>query len=145
MTGEPIRNKVSGEESRAQIVLPDGFEYDVAEIGSASSQTHGPVQVDFATVRPVRPPAPHAATGASAPGELDSARRAVALSAPLAVQPDRRRSRAGGCSPGRWLIGRGHAGMDPMAWHGAATAYLVPLIDVVGDDGGDDAASAAHR
>jgi hypothetical protein len=47
MTGEPIRNKVSGEESRAQIVLPNGFEYAVADIGSASSHTTGPVQVDF--------------------------------------------------------------------------------------------------
>jgi hypothetical protein len=47
MTGEPIRNKVSGEESRAQIVLPAGFEYEVADIGSASSRATGPVQVDF--------------------------------------------------------------------------------------------------
>jgi hypothetical protein len=48
MTGEPIRNKVTGAESRAQIVLPNGFEYDVADIGSASSRTTGgPVQVDF--------------------------------------------------------------------------------------------------
>ena len=48
MTGEPIRNKVSGEESRAQIVLPAGFEYEVADIGSASSRsTGGPMQVDF--------------------------------------------------------------------------------------------------
>ncbi|MFL6758684.1 DUF1326 domain-containing protein [Sphingomonas sp.] len=38
--GEPIRNKVSGAESRAQIVLPDGFEYAVADIGSASSTVH---------------------------------------------------------------------------------------------------------
>ena len=45
--GEPIRNKVSGEESRAQIVLPDGFEYTVAEIGSASSRTQGPVVVEI--------------------------------------------------------------------------------------------------
>jgi len=44
--GEPIRNKVSGAETRAQIVLPDGFEYAVAEIGSASSQTQGPVVVE---------------------------------------------------------------------------------------------------
>ena len=49
MVGEPIRNKVSGEESRAQIVLPAGFEYEVADIGSASSQTTGPVQVDSRT------------------------------------------------------------------------------------------------
>ena len=47
MTGEPIRNKVTGEESRAQIVLPAGFEYSIAEIGSASSKSTGPVQVDF--------------------------------------------------------------------------------------------------
>jgi hypothetical protein len=48
MTGEPIRNKVSGEESRAQIVLPAGFEYEVADIGSASSRTTGgPMQVEF--------------------------------------------------------------------------------------------------
>lgn len=45
--GEPIRNKVSGEEARAQIVLPDGFEYAVAEIGSASSRTGGPVEVEM--------------------------------------------------------------------------------------------------
>jgi hypothetical protein len=48
MTGEPIRNKVTGEESRAQIVLPAGFEYAVADIGSASSRTTGgPMQVEF--------------------------------------------------------------------------------------------------
>jgi hypothetical protein len=47
MTGEPIRNKVSGEESRAQIVLPAGFEYEVADIGSASSKAQGPVPVDL--------------------------------------------------------------------------------------------------
>jgi hypothetical protein len=48
MTGEPIRNKVTGAESRAQIVLPKGFEYAVADIGCASSRTSGgPVEVDF--------------------------------------------------------------------------------------------------
>jgi hypothetical protein len=45
MNGRPIRNPVSGAETRAQIVLPDGFEYEVAEIGSASSRTEGPVLV----------------------------------------------------------------------------------------------------
>lgn len=45
--GEPIRNKVSGVETRAQIVLPEGFEYAIAEIGSASSRTTGPVEVDM--------------------------------------------------------------------------------------------------
>jgi hypothetical protein len=43
--GEPIRNKVTGAETRAQIVLPQGFEYVVADIGSASSTTQGPVKV----------------------------------------------------------------------------------------------------
>jgi hypothetical protein len=46
-TGRPIRNAVSGAESRAQIVLPDGFEYEVADIGSASSRTDGPVRVEI--------------------------------------------------------------------------------------------------
>lgn len=48
MTGEPLRNKVSGEESRAQIVLPAGFEYEVADIGSASSRTTGPMSFELA-------------------------------------------------------------------------------------------------
>ena len=48
MQGEPIRNKVTGKESRAQIRLPDGFEYEVAEIGSASSRTTGgPMQIEI--------------------------------------------------------------------------------------------------
>ena len=45
MTGQPIRNKVTGVESRAQIVLPEGFEYTVADIGSASSRATGAVPV----------------------------------------------------------------------------------------------------
>jgi hypothetical protein len=48
MTGEPIRNKVTGAETRAQIRLPDGFEYEVAEIGSASSRTTGgPMRIEI--------------------------------------------------------------------------------------------------
>lgn len=47
MTGRPIRNPVTGAETRAQILLPDGFEYEVADIGSASSRTQGPVQVQI--------------------------------------------------------------------------------------------------
>jgi hypothetical protein len=46
-TGRPIRNLISGAESRAQIVLPEGFEYEVADIGSASSRTGGPVRVEI--------------------------------------------------------------------------------------------------
>lgn len=44
--GEPIRNKATGAEARAQIVLPAGFEYAMAEVGSASSRTKGPLQVE---------------------------------------------------------------------------------------------------
>jgi hypothetical protein len=48
MDGEPIRNKVTGEESRAQILLPAGFEYSVAEIGSGRSRTTGgPMQLEM--------------------------------------------------------------------------------------------------
>jgi len=47
MTGEPIHNKVSGTETRAQIVLPNGFEYEVADIGSASSRTQGPMPFEL--------------------------------------------------------------------------------------------------
>jgi hypothetical protein len=46
--GEPLRNKVTAEEARAQIVLPHGFEYTVADVGSATSRTTGPVQVEMA-------------------------------------------------------------------------------------------------
>ena len=55
MVGEPIRNKVTGEESRAQIVLPAGFEYEVADIGSASSRTRrADAGRDRGQLRPVR-------------------------------------------------------------------------------------------
>jgi hypothetical protein len=48
MIGEPIRNKVTGAESRAQIRLHDGFEYEVAEVGSATSRTlGGPMQIEI--------------------------------------------------------------------------------------------------
>ena len=41
LTGEPIRNPVSGAEHRARIDLPHGFEYELAEVGSASSKSRG--------------------------------------------------------------------------------------------------------
>lgn len=47
MTGRPIRNPITGADTRAQIVLPDGFEYEVADIGSATSRTKGPVVVEI--------------------------------------------------------------------------------------------------
>lgn len=46
-TGEPIRNPVSGDVHQARIDLPHGFEYAIAEIGSASSTVRGPIKLDL--------------------------------------------------------------------------------------------------
>lgn len=46
--GEPIRNPVTGAEHRARIELPDGFEYNSAEMGSATSRSTGPLAISFA-------------------------------------------------------------------------------------------------
>lgn len=48
MTAEPIRNPVTGEEHRARIDLPDGFEYTIAEMGSGCSRVGGPIAFDLA-------------------------------------------------------------------------------------------------
>ncbi len=45
--GEPIRNPVTGELHRARIDLPNGFEYTLAEVGSATFKTTGPIEMDF--------------------------------------------------------------------------------------------------
>ena len=45
--GEPIRNSVTGAESRSQIRLPAGFEFDVAEVGRGWAKTSGPVDVQL--------------------------------------------------------------------------------------------------
>ena len=42
---QPIRNPVTGMEHRARIDLPHGFEYELAEVGSASSQSRGRLEV----------------------------------------------------------------------------------------------------
>ncbi len=47
MTGEPIKNPVTGAEHRARIDLVNGFEYSVAEMGSASGNATGPIELDF--------------------------------------------------------------------------------------------------
>ena len=46
-TGEPIVNPHSGQEFRARIQLPDGFEYDVAEIGTGRTRTTAGIQLDL--------------------------------------------------------------------------------------------------
>ena len=43
MQGEPIRNPVTGEKHRVRIDLPEGFEYSLAEMGSGSSTSRGPI------------------------------------------------------------------------------------------------------
>ena len=44
--GEPIRNAVTGEVHRARIDLPHGFEYEIAEMGSASTKATGEIKLN---------------------------------------------------------------------------------------------------
>ena len=43
--GRPILNPVTGEEHRARIDLPNGFEYTLAEIGSSTFTTSAPISL----------------------------------------------------------------------------------------------------
>jgi hypothetical protein len=45
--GQPIRNPVTGQEHRARIDLPHGFEYEIAEIGSASGRSRGKLAIEL--------------------------------------------------------------------------------------------------
>lgn len=45
--GEPIRNAVTGEVHRARIDMPDGFEFELAEIGSASTTASGEIKLNL--------------------------------------------------------------------------------------------------
>lgn len=45
--GEPITNPVTGEEHRARINLPHGFEYETCEVGRGWAKTQGPVDVQL--------------------------------------------------------------------------------------------------
>ena len=42
-SGRPIRNPVTGADTRVRIDLPDGFEFTFAEIGSGASTATGPI------------------------------------------------------------------------------------------------------
>lgn len=46
-SAEPIRNPVTGAAHRVRIDLPHGFEYALAEVGSASSTITGPIAFDL--------------------------------------------------------------------------------------------------
>ncbi|QLC74213.1 DUF1326 domain-containing protein [Pseudomonas sp. LPB0260] len=45
VTGEPIRNPVSGQAQEARLVLPNGFEFTEAQMASGSYQTHGAIKI----------------------------------------------------------------------------------------------------
>jgi len=45
---EPIRNPVTGSPHRAQILLPDGFEFRSAEMASSTFRSTGPIALDRA-------------------------------------------------------------------------------------------------
>src|SRR6266436_3862052 len=47
MSGEPIRNPVTGAEHRVRIDMPDGFEFRIAEIGSGTTRCSGPIEFDL--------------------------------------------------------------------------------------------------
>lgn len=42
-SGVPIRNPVTGHQHRVRIDIPDGFEYRIAEVGSATFKSEGPI------------------------------------------------------------------------------------------------------
>jgi hypothetical protein len=46
IVGEPIRNPVTGAEHRVRIDLPDGFEFHIAEIGSATTYSTAAIAMD---------------------------------------------------------------------------------------------------
>jgi len=46
--GEPIVNPVTGEQHRARINLPNGFEYDHCEVGRGWAETSGPLALSLA-------------------------------------------------------------------------------------------------
>ena len=46
-TGSPIRSPVSGQPHRVRINIPDGIEFEVAEIGSATTRSTGVIKLDL--------------------------------------------------------------------------------------------------
>jgi len=46
-SGEPIRNPVTDNIHRARIDLPNGFEYEIAEIGSGTTKATGAIKLDL--------------------------------------------------------------------------------------------------
>jgi hypothetical protein len=46
-TGQPIKSPHGGNEHRVRIDIPDGIEFELAEIGMASSKSPGPIALDL--------------------------------------------------------------------------------------------------
>jgi hypothetical protein len=46
-TGRPIVSPATGEHHRVRIDIPDGIEFEIAEIGSASTKATGPIAFDL--------------------------------------------------------------------------------------------------
>lgn len=46
-SGRPILSPATGEEHRVRIDIPDGIEFEIAEIGSASSQATGAIELNL--------------------------------------------------------------------------------------------------
>jgi hypothetical protein len=47
ITGEPLRNPITGAEHRVRIDLPNGFEFTIAEVGSASTRSTAAIKVNL--------------------------------------------------------------------------------------------------
>jgi hypothetical protein len=46
-TGRPIRSPATGDEHRVRIDIPSGIEFEIAEIGSATTTATGPIELDL--------------------------------------------------------------------------------------------------
>jgi hypothetical protein len=46
-TGRPIVSSATGEQHRVRIDIPNGIEFEIAEIGSASTKATGPISLDL--------------------------------------------------------------------------------------------------
>ena len=45
--GKPITNPITGDEHRVRIDIPEGFEFEIAEIGSASTEAKGEIKMSL--------------------------------------------------------------------------------------------------
>jgi hypothetical protein len=46
-TGRPIVSPATGDEHRVRIDIPNGIEFELAEIGSATTRATGPITLDL--------------------------------------------------------------------------------------------------